>query len=166
PHGPYHLLGWSFGGTAAHNIAVELEKQGERVPLLVFMDSTADVSLLDNVDFNDEDAAKMLFSILGDKDSTGDGWSLWKRIGPVAFNNTNLVKRFTPSVYSHDILFFRATVPENENIPLVDPAAWTPYTNGKIHVHDVDCSHIEMGKPEHIALIGGIVAGRIEELQR
>ncbi|KAI7832527.1 Alpha/Beta hydrolase protein [Gamsiella multidivaricata] len=26
PHGPYHLLGWSFGGNVAHSMAVELEK--------------------------------------------------------------------------------------------------------------------------------------------
>ena len=166
PHGPYHLLGWSFGGTVAHNIAVELEKQGERVPLLVVMDSTVDSSLLDNVELNEEDGAKLLFSRLGDKDSTGDGWALWKRTSPIALNNSNLARHFTPSVYSDNILFFRATVPQNENTPLVDPATWTRYTNGKIQVHDVDCSHVEMDNPENIAFIGGVVAGRIEELQR
>ncbi|GJJ72495.1 nonribosomal peptide synthetase DhbF [Entomortierella parvispora] len=166
PHGPYHLLGWSFGGTAAHNIAVELEKQSERVPLLVIMDSTVDVSLMDNDELNEEDGAKLLFSRLGDKHSTSDGRALWKRMSPIAFNNSTLAKRFTPSVYSDDILFFRATVPQNESAPLVDPATWTPHTSGKLHVHDVDCNHTEMGNPENIALIGGIVAGRLEELQR
>lgn len=30
PDGPYHLLGWSFGGVVAHAIATRLQKQGRR----------------------------------------------------------------------------------------------------------------------------------------
>ncbi|WP_368861098.1 alpha/beta fold hydrolase [Streptomyces actuosus] len=29
PSGPYHLLGWSFGGVVAHAMAVQLRKAGE-----------------------------------------------------------------------------------------------------------------------------------------
>ncbi|KAG0009864.1 hypothetical protein BGZ81_003097, partial [Podila clonocystis] len=165
PHGPYHLLGWSFGGTVAHSIAVELEKQGEKVPLLAIMDSTVDHSSLDNVELSEQDGAKLLFARLGNKDSTGDGWALWKRTSPIALNNTKMASCFTPSVYSGDILFFRATVPQNENTPLVDPASWSSYSLGKIQVHDVECTHVEMDNPENIALIGGVVAARIEELK-
>jgi enterobactin synthetase component F len=39
PTGPYHLLGWSFGGAVAHAIAVWLQHQGESVPLLAMLDS-------------------------------------------------------------------------------------------------------------------------------
>ncbi|QKW24524.1 alpha/beta fold hydrolase [Kitasatospora sp. NA04385] len=38
PHGPYHLLGWSFGGIVAHLIATELQRQGEEVALLSLLD--------------------------------------------------------------------------------------------------------------------------------
>ena len=38
PAGPYHLLGWSFGGIVAHAIATRLEDQGERVALLASLD--------------------------------------------------------------------------------------------------------------------------------
>ncbi len=31
PKGPYHLLGWSFGGAVAQGMAAELERQGETV---------------------------------------------------------------------------------------------------------------------------------------
>ena len=30
PNGPYHLLGWSFGGVVAHEVAIELERRGVR----------------------------------------------------------------------------------------------------------------------------------------
>jgi len=37
--GPYHLLGWSLGGTLAVLVAQELEKQGQRVGFLGLVDS-------------------------------------------------------------------------------------------------------------------------------
>ncbi|UBI35099.1 MULTISPECIES: amino acid adenylation domain-containing protein [Streptomyces] len=39
PSGPYHLLGWSFGGLVAHSIATRLEAEGEEVGLLAVLDS-------------------------------------------------------------------------------------------------------------------------------
>ncbi|WP_078897574.1 alpha/beta fold hydrolase [Streptomyces rimosus] len=39
PHGPYHLLGWSFGAVVAHAIADRLQQQGERTDLLVVVDA-------------------------------------------------------------------------------------------------------------------------------
>ncbi|GAA4988213.1 amino acid adenylation domain-containing protein [Kineococcus glutinatus] len=39
PHGPYSLLGWSFGGHVAHEMAAQLEEAGERVELLAVLDA-------------------------------------------------------------------------------------------------------------------------------
>jgi amino acid adenylation domain-containing protein len=39
PHGPYDLLGWSFGGFVAYEIASQLERQGETVSFLGLMDT-------------------------------------------------------------------------------------------------------------------------------
>ncbi len=39
PHGPYLLLGWSTGGKVAHEVARQLEAQGEPVALLVLVDT-------------------------------------------------------------------------------------------------------------------------------
>ncbi|SCK46282.1 non-ribosomal peptide synthetase [Streptomyces sp. WMMB 322] len=39
PYGPYHLLGWSFGGLVAHEMAVQLQKSGEPVGLLSVLDA-------------------------------------------------------------------------------------------------------------------------------
>ncbi len=35
PSGPYHLVGWSFGGTPAHEAAVRLRSEGEDVSLIL-----------------------------------------------------------------------------------------------------------------------------------
>ena len=39
PHGPYRLLGWSFGGTLAHAAAVEIERRGETVSEVILLDT-------------------------------------------------------------------------------------------------------------------------------
>ncbi|MEJ5865461.1 amino acid adenylation domain-containing protein [Pseudomonas farsensis] len=52
PQGPYHLLGWSLGGTLAALMAAEFEAQGEQVAFLGLLDSYvpggADAALEDN----------------------------------------------------------------------------------------------------------------------
>ncbi|MFT2019869.1 amino acid adenylation domain-containing protein [Streptomyces sp. 796.1] len=42
PSGPYHLLGWSFGGLVAHSIAVQLQQGGEETGLLAVLDAYPD----------------------------------------------------------------------------------------------------------------------------
>ncbi|GMA31338.1 alpha/beta fold hydrolase [Litorihabitans aurantiacus] len=39
PHGPYHLMGWSFGGRLAQHLAARLRSSGEEVALLVVLDA-------------------------------------------------------------------------------------------------------------------------------
>ena len=39
PHGPYHVLGWSFGGAIAYECAVRLHAMNEEIGLLAFMDA-------------------------------------------------------------------------------------------------------------------------------
>jgi thioesterase domain-containing protein len=44
PDGPYKLLGWSFGGVVAHELAVELQRRGCEVKYLVLMDAALNVN--------------------------------------------------------------------------------------------------------------------------
>ena len=43
PTGPYRLLGWSFGGPVAQEMAVQLEDQGDTVEAIFMLDSAAKV---------------------------------------------------------------------------------------------------------------------------
>jgi len=44
PSGPYYLLGYSFGGLLAFDMAVQLQKMGKQVPFLVFIDTYSPLS--------------------------------------------------------------------------------------------------------------------------
>ncbi|WP_436849154.1 amino acid adenylation domain-containing protein [Streptomyces atriruber] len=39
PSGPYHLVGWSFGGLVAFEMATHLQEQGEEIALLALLDA-------------------------------------------------------------------------------------------------------------------------------
>ncbi|KAF9925706.1 hypothetical protein BGZ67_008488 [Mortierella alpina] len=166
PHGPYHFLGWSFGGLVAQNMAVELERQGEKVSLVAMMDTSGEYSTESEIDLEEKDTPMLVEQLarFSHKDSIDDGKMFWEKMMPVFINNSNLARGFNPSVYSGDILFFRASVPVEENAPLLDPTSWKRYARGNIEVHEVQCSHFEMDKSENIALIGEIVAAKIKEL--
>jgi N-(5-amino-5-carboxypentanoyl)-L-cysteinyl-D-valine synthase len=44
PVGPYHLLGWSFGGVLALEVASQLARAGERIAQLVLIDAYFDIT--------------------------------------------------------------------------------------------------------------------------
>jgi thioesterase domain-containing protein/acyl carrier protein len=46
PAGPYKVLGWSFGGVVAHELAVELRRRGCEVERLVLLDPAFSASLV------------------------------------------------------------------------------------------------------------------------
>jgi thioesterase domain-containing protein len=48
PDGPYNLLGWSFGGVVAHELAVELRRRGCVVQRLVLLDAALFAKLIAN----------------------------------------------------------------------------------------------------------------------
>jgi thioesterase domain-containing protein len=166
PQGPYHILGWSFGGKVAHNMAVVLQSQGESVPLLAVMDTVPVHCPEEEVNSVSQDMTSKYDEYLGRLQGvfrTDDALALKRIVAPILINNGNLAEQFTPSVFSGDLLFFRTT--DQEEGDMIDPACWRPYIRGRIETHGVDCSHLEMDTPGNMAVVGRIVAAWIEKLQ-
>ncbi|KAF9168655.1 hypothetical protein BGX20_011251 [Mortierella sp. AD010] len=159
PQGPYHLLGWSFGGSIAHSLAAQLEKLGETVGLLALMDSTPHYTHIpDDIDVDHcGDIYAEHLARSSDKSSMEVGKALWEKTEHVYMNNMRLAKQFSPSVYAGDMIFFSAVD------SAVDPSAWAQFTIGKIELHAIDWSHLEMDKPEPLAEIGRVLAAKLEE---
>ncbi|KAF9572383.1 hypothetical protein EC968_009957 [Mortierella alpina] len=166
PQGPYQLLGWSFGGKIAHNIAVEFQRQGDSVSLLVIMDTEPTSPVVEEVESSDQDKNKpydeFLEDVVGDS-PTGDALAFKKTARPVLLNIAALARTFVPSVYHGNALFFRATVQEHVDHVLIDPACWRPYIRGDIETHDIDCRHEDMKKSRILAGVARIVAAWIDK---
>jgi len=165
PKGPYHLLGWSLGGTIAHEMARQLENQGEQVKLLALMDTAAiypDHVLSDH--WTNEKMLERLVEELADKSlhhlphekseqlelvrdtmakqgvipaDTPLDW-IERLIEQQAISTLRLRQHRQEKIQA-DILFFRAA-----QEPTVDNQAtydWTPWTSGRVKQINIDTKH-------------------------
>ncbi|MFF8404303.1 amino acid adenylation domain-containing protein [Streptomyces sp. NPDC015684] len=183
PHGPYHLLGWSFGGLVAHAVAARLEAAGEQVALLALLDS---YPLPDGFRAPEIDGRHVLTALLGSRgasvpvrcaDTAPDVAELaeaLRRSDPVlagldqaqaaavvaaTLDNLRMRYRYVPDArYGGDALFFDATgTPAAQS----GAAAWAPYVTGRVEEFAVDCEHARMTEAEPLRTIGEVLARRL-----
>lgn len=180
PHGPYHLLGWSFGAQVAHAMAAQLQAQGEEVGLLAMLDGYPPSGAAPS----DEPLAALLGSLGHDLSARPDSAPLelpefrsillaegspLAALAPGAVDalpevfahNSTLARTHRPSGFAGDVLFFRATEGKHAGSP--SPSAWEPYVEGRVAVHEVAARHGELMRPGSLVGIGPVVAARLAE---
>ncbi|WDZ83432.1 amino acid adenylation domain-containing protein [Micromonospora cathayae] len=189
PHGPYRLLGWSFGGVVAHAMATRLQADGERVELLAMLDAYPVTEAEAARPRTDRETMAMLLGADdGSADDLPDG--LLDRYDPraaarvlrdrdpvlasftpdevhalvlAAVNHADIMAAHRPGVFHGDLLFFSARRGGAEGG--LSPTRWVPHVGGALDCHDVDTTHLAMTEPEPLAVIGGILAGKLAELR-
>ncbi|MFE9045004.1 amino acid adenylation domain-containing protein [Streptomyces sp. NPDC007818] len=133
PSGPYRLLGWSFGGLAAHAVATRLERLGETVDLLAVVDAYPPVEGLVVPDVSEHEllAGSLLPGFAFDPNELRDDLDglvaryarhLARENHPMAAlgerglkgvmrayaRNDRLMGTFEPALFGGDLLFFGA----------------------------------------------------------
>ena len=73
--------------------------------------------------------------------------------------SSRLAGDFLPQRFDGDVLLFAAT--QGDAPPLAD--SWKSYVNGKIIVHQVDCEHVHMMRPNSLAKIGLVLASEFDK---
>ncbi|MCZ4077345.1 amino acid adenylation domain-containing protein [Rhodococcus sp. H36-A4] len=174
PHGPYNLLGWSFGGFVAHAVAARLRQSGEEVSLLAmldpdmescalatpepmsaigFFDEFAPVLGIDgsHADISVEQAAQLVRDTLGTDAVQGEHI---ERLANSYNNALGLLAGYRPPVFDGDIVFFSARTEDTDDGRSHGAASsWAPYVSGKIFSHDVDSIHDRMMEPTALQTI-------------
>ncbi|GHH94656.1 type I polyketide synthase [Streptomyces capillispiralis] len=142
PHGPYRLLGWSYGGFVAHAMACALQRDGERVELLAMLDAPQPHGTAHDPDAAERQVAALLSRVAGLPVEPGaappDVDTVLDRIGArvaadpssspvtraeataiaaVMRNNLRIAPQFTPGVFRGDVLFFSAAEEEPTDFP-------------------------------------------------
>jgi pristinamycin I synthase 3 and 4 len=185
PTGPYHLLGWSFGGLVAHAMATRLQHEGEAVALLAVLDGYPIEATSLPQEEPDLDGGKLLADQLRALGYyRGDGplqissaLELLRKGGDIMSNleehqvaailqvmktNSRLARNFRPQLFTGDMLLIAAT--RGEVAPATD--RWIPYVRGRIAVHEVDCEHVHMMQPGPLAKIAAVLAREMEKQSR
>ncbi|MFJ8495446.1 non-ribosomal peptide synthase/polyketide synthase [Streptomyces sp. NPDC094038] len=159
PSGPYRLLGWSFGGLVAQEMAVQLQDAGEAVELLMLLDTfprdltvaqPTEAEVLAGVQVPDEMRAAFTDKQLA-------------HLKAVFLNNSRIAGRHTPRVFQGDVVFCAATeLEEGESRRL--PMLWDPYVTGRIEVHDVVATHNTLLAERPAAAVGRLLADTLGAL--
>ncbi|MEV3965077.1 amino acid adenylation domain-containing protein [Nocardia sp. NPDC050193] len=171
PHGPYHLLGYSLGGTIAHAIAVRLRRDGEAVATLAMMDTR--VVTADSVRAPTPTIGEMLVEAgAADPDSAeltmAAAAELLHRRGGLgtlltAEHLTRLHRDYTrlvdltwhhrPGLFDGDLIYFGAA-PEGTDDDAAPARAWADHITGRITEHRIPVRHEQMTAPDALRAIG------------
>ncbi|MET8877269.1 amino acid adenylation domain-containing protein [Nocardia sp. NPDC004604] len=174
PTGPYHLLGWSFGGLIAHAMAAKLQAAGESVGVVALLDTDhADIDS-DSIERLSAGAFVNTFgSIFGIDDVPAEATAqeaadlIEARLGMEVID-AEIIERMANSynasahtrtgyrrpVYDGDLLYFSATVDTSD---MVGPDGWRPYATGRVVNHDIDVTHNELTSPQALAIIARVL---------
>ncbi|MGW7086043.1 amino acid adenylation domain-containing protein [Streptomyces sp. NPDC054871] len=191
PTGPYHLLGWSYGGVVAHEMAVRLRAAGEEVAYLANMDAFPDDA--HGVRPTDEEFLAEFVTEAG-VDVTGPGpltpqsvaahlarsghalaafeQDTLERLLTIMRNNLELFQRFTPGRFDGcPMTLFLATggaaagagglTREERTLKI---KSWEPHIGRAIEAYDVDCGHQQMLRTAPAAAIGRTVEHHLAAL--
>lgn len=188
PRGPYHLVGWSFGGQVAHAVATLLQDEGEEVGLLAVLDTypldgeRRSRELSAGPEELEQEALSFLLTtsmreIPGDfvppfsrsevTEFIREGDGLWGDLDPQTLDavvdtyqeNAALMTRATYRVFEGDLVFFTAAGTPREE---VDHRAWEPYVKGHVIDHRVNSSHDALTGPAALTEVGPVLARALE----
>jgi amino acid adenylation domain-containing protein len=181
PSGPYKLLGWSFGGVVAHEVAIELQRRGGVIARLILLDAQPGI----------DSSAALTSHALGRKHLWEAGFQhggaatpepdgaltheqiaeLVREVGAVDFaqdnqlldlivqniNNSVLLSRaHQAGVFDGDVIIFSAARDEGDRSSFLQQS-WRPYVAGDIAVHSIDCTHQEMITTASLSMYGKLL---------
>jgi thioesterase domain-containing protein len=168
--GPYHVLGWSFGGIVAHEIAVQLQAGGEQVAALIIMDGYPPQQQAGPAPATHEQGHAEVPGRPGqhaDPETSGEEPSLADILDrarkntdfSVVFSDDELV--ILERIYQNnmrtgrthefrrfdgDLLLIAAAEDNPESASAA--ARWKPYVSGEISDSSVPCEHPDMMRPD------------------
>ena len=178
PTGPYNLLGWSFGGVVAHELAIELQRRGCVIGRLILLDpqpstdssvtrpdhAVAEKDIQEEVvrlfrkgaPEQDEPVTYEQIEELVRKRGAAE-FDRFKQLMDLILQNHNnnraLHRAHESGVFDGDIIIFSAARDESDlnSSPL---QSWQPYVVGDITAHSIDCTHGDMVTAESLSLYG------------
>ncbi|WP_437081354.1 amino acid adenylation domain-containing protein [Streptomyces sp. enrichment culture] len=182
PSGPYHLLGWSFGGVVAHEMAVRLRSEGEQVATLALLDAYPAQGTGTPLPLTEAEVAAGLAEFFGVR--AGDGEEPLTTAGIVAAlrrdrsvftglaerrlkdvaaiyrNNHRILTEHVPGTFDGDVQFYEAGHGRPAGVDTA--ASWNAHVSGRLDIARIACSHAEMTRPESLAGIWPGVARTVD----
>ncbi|MBZ5763783.1 alpha/beta fold hydrolase, partial [Rhizobium sp. VS19-DR104.2] len=167
PEGPYTLVGWSLGAVIAHAIASELQKNGDKISNLIFLDGYP----LTSTSSPKRDGSEYVDRAFGQIDIESTPLTHLREVDPDIHaivlselkDATELIASYSPKVVVGKMSLIRALgTGERSANSILSASLWRPYISGKLTQIDVDCDHYNMMSPHALKVIGPLIEGIIE----
>jgi amino acid adenylation domain-containing protein len=182
PEGPYHLMGWSFGGHLVHRLATRLQELGDEVAFLAILDAFPG-----NQEHNEDVGTGPAlwtsylqaqgYELPASEAAAMDGRRALEilrehhnPLGSLPLDSVNamvgnfpglarLIRAEQPQEFRGDLLLFRAT----REVPAGTPsaAAWQPFVSGTVTDVAVDERHSQMLSDRALSAIMPALAIRL-----
>ncbi|MEU8786631.1 amino acid adenylation domain-containing protein [Streptomyces sp. NPDC048637] len=176
PNGPYHLVGWSFGGLVAHAMAVRLHELGEPAGSLFLVDTVAGAAAGSEELIDDQRVYRVLLTAAGLDDDDHDAaagldfaavsarlrreGSLFARfteddIGrviAVSRHNDQLARAYRPPHYPGGTTYIEATADAPRHVAYHE--LWRPHVGGELTVGHAAARHHRVMQPQHVHDVG------------
>ncbi|MGW7144759.1 amino acid adenylation domain-containing protein, partial [Streptomyces sp. NPDC054878] len=192
PHGPYHLVGFSFGGIPVHEVAVRLQEAGETVAALVVMDTYPSQHRGDEAVRPPEDVRPDGAEALEAGQATvrpaveqpdpeaqlrEDAARLRGEVGDIIDgiteeelllitkifrNNTRLRKRHEAGVFHGDMLVIVAEGTEDSPSHDSQLWRWEPHVRGSMSAVGLPCRHTDLMLPDMLSRAWEAIAAWME----
>ncbi|MFF4016045.1 amino acid adenylation domain-containing protein [Streptomyces sp. NPDC001843] len=182
PTGPYHLLGWSFGGIVAFEMTARLQRQGHEVALLTMLDCYPGVPNHYRLDDREmlaalldpsrpeaipqEGSPEIAKAVEILRNDTGALAGLREpqlvALLTAMAHNRHIVGTYEPKTITGDVLFFMATQGRTEGAPT--PDVWKEFVGGEVISHPIETTHTNMNHPAPLAEIGRHLSAALERL--
>lgn len=143
PEGPYHLLGWSFGGLVAHAVATRLQLQGCPIGLLAVLDGYP------HGPAGTPDALRLLD--LGE-------WARGRQLRAALRRSYQLRRGYLPQRFLGELTLVVATGDGHSGL---DRALQWQHHAAAVQFHEVPCAHQELLGPQALRTVGPLVAARL-----
>ncbi|MCO1581466.1 amino acid adenylation domain-containing protein [Crossiella sp. SN42] len=153
PSGPYHLLGWSFGGQLAHAVAGLLQAEGEQVALLAVLDAQpADPALPPDEPLEAGQIRDRLRLSAAEPTTEAlvRAWTVHDRLLP---------GQDYPACRGTLLLF------SAEGSTGTGAASWAGQVAGKIEDRVLPYPHDELLSPEAVAVFGPVLTAALREVE-
>lgn len=160
PHGPYHLFGYSLGGTLAQGIAARLRAQGEAVAFLGLLDTWPP----ETQNWREKEANGLDPEVLAEIErerqaflAAQQGHASGELFSAIEGNYADAVRLLTTA---HSAKFDgKATLFVAERTRTLDPhQAWASWV-GELEVYSQDCAHVDIISPQAFETIGPVLKG-------
>ncbi|MEW1614270.1 MULTISPECIES: amino acid adenylation domain-containing protein, partial [unclassified Streptomyces] len=162
PEGPYHILGWSFGGTAAHAVAAELAARGHEVGLLGLLDC-APADYFDDAEMlPQQDVEHILEDYIGHMVGADEYRRVLETSARALMTHVAILRKYTSPVYAGDAVFFRASL-NPDDLYAGDASHWLPYISGSVEEVDIETGHPQMCDAGPAAEISRIINRKLGE---